>query len=239
MFLKKSLIAFCMILFIFSCEDDVTIVFLDSNITAKNNTIVEVNIPVANGSTEASSVINTAIKNTVISVLQIGDTEHSSPKSIEESIASFNNEYKRFISDFPDSSQHWEAQIDGEVMYQSPEIISVAITSYINTGGAHGNLIISLKNFNAETGNLISNNNLFKNINEFKKMALPYFNEAIKEKDGIFESTNFELPANMAYNDEGITCLYNTYEIAPYSAGIIEFTIPYNAINSFLVFEGS
>ena len=239
MCLKKSLVAFCLVFFIISCENDTTIVFLNSNITTEDNSIVAINIPIASGNTEILSSINSALNDLIISILQIGDIEDSSPKSIEESITAFNQEYKDFITDFPDSSQHWEAQIDGEVIHQSSEIISIATTSYINTGGAHGNLNISLINFNAATGNLISNTNLFKNINNLKKMAFPYFNEAIKEKDILLESNSFELPANIAYSKEGIIFLYNAYEIASYSTGIIEFTIPYNVINSFLVFKGS
>ena len=239
MCLKKILVPLCFAFLIFSCKNDTNIVFLDSNITTKNNAIVEVNIPVSSGISEASVSINTAIKNTIISVLQISDTENLPHTSIEKSITAFNNEYMSFISDFPDSPQNWEAQIDGEILYQSPEIISIAITSYINTGGAHGNLNISLKNFNATTGNLISNDNLFKNTNAFKKMALPYFKNAIKEKEGVFEFNNFELSANMAYSNEGLLCLYNTFEIASFSSGIIEFTIPYNEINPLLIFKGS
>ncbi len=41
-------------------------------------------------------------------------------------------------------------------MYQSSEVISVALTSYINTGGAHGVLTITFLNFDAETGFQIS-----------------------------------------------------------------------------------
>ncbi len=236
---KKSLIAFCLISFFMSCEKETALVFLDSNITTENNSIVEINIPIASGNSKTSSLINAVIENTIASALQIDDTKDWSFKSIEESITTFNKEYNQFIANFPDSSQHWEAQIDGEVIYQSPKIISVAITSYVNTGGAHGNLNITFKNFNTATGKPIINNSLFKNIDAFKKMALPYFNEAIKDKEGVFESNSFELPANIAYNDAGIICLYNTYEIAAFSTGIIEFIIPYSEVNSLLVFKGS
>lgn len=239
MYFKKNLVAFCLILFIISCENDTTITFLDSNIIVENNSIVEINIPIASGNTNASSLINETLENTIVSALQIGNTEGPSPKSIEESITTFNEEYNHFITDFPDSSQHWEAQIDGEVIYQSTEIISMALTSYINTGGAHGNLSISVKNFDALTGNLISNKNLFKDLNGFKKVALPYFKEIAKEKEIGLEADSFKLPQNIGYTDEGIILLYNAYEIAPFSTGIIEFTIPYSKANSVLIFEGS
>ncbi len=238
MYLKRFLIIFCSLALLFSCENDTTISFQEATITTKNNRLVEINIPIAHGVSQITSSINNEIRDIVMVSLSIGDTEKETPKSIEESINIFNNEYEHFIADFPDTTQPWEAQIDGEVMYKSPSIISMAITSYINTGGAHGNLNISFKNFEASTGRLISNTDLFESVDEFKKMAQPYFEKSIKEKDVFLESKDFELPGNIAYNDEGIILLYNSYDIAPHSTGIIEFTIPYSETNPFLVVKG-
>ena len=44
----------------------------------------------------------------------------------------------------------------------------------------------------------------------------------------------FELPESLGYSDEGLIILYNPYEIASYAQGIIEFSIPYEDVNSFL-----
>lgn len=235
---KRYLLIFCAILFLFSCEDEVTITFQESSITTENNKLVEINIPIAEGNSKIAATINDEIRKVLMDALAIGDEEKTTSKSVEESVNVFNSEYTDFISDFPNVSQPWEAQIDGEVMYQSPNVISIAITSYVNTGGAHGHLNITFKNFNTLTGQ-ISNVDLFKDINGFKKIAQSYFKKTTKEKDIFFEPEAFELPANMAYNDDGIILLYNTYEIAPYSEGIIEFTIPYHKVNAFLVIEGS
>ena len=97
----------------------------------------------------------------------------------------------------------------------------------------------SFLNFNAETGNRIPNKNLFKNESDFKAAVKPYYEAALNEDDIIFEPDNFQLPANIGYNEEGIILLYNTYEIAPYSTGIIDFTIPIDKVSSLLVFKGS
>ena len=122
-------------------------------------------------------------------------------------------------------------------MHQSSEIISIAITSYVNTGGAHGALNIRLLNFNAETGNPIENEVLFKNMDAFKSVVATYFERATKNKDTFLNHDGFEWPANMGYSDEGFVLLYNAYEIAPYSTGIIQFTIPYEEAGSYLVFN--
>lgn len=233
---KYPILLFCF-LTLFNCEDEQKTIFSETNITTENNTIVEINIPLASGNLAISNQINTEIQKTIISALNIGSPNEINSSSIEESINSFNNEYTMFKTDFPETIQVWEAQIDGEVMYQSSEIISIAMTYYTNTGGAHGNLNISLLNFNSETGQRIENNQLFNDTEAFKALAKPYFEKATKDKSLLLDYKAFKLPANIGYNEEGIILLYNTYEIAPYSTGIIEFVVPFEVAQSYLVFN--
>jgi len=235
---NSFLLFFCFIL-LFNCKKDIALTFEDQNISTETNTIVEVNIPKAIGSEAISEVINSEIERVVISHLQVGDPDKITSKSIEESITAFHTDFENFKSDFPEAAQLWEAQIDGEVMYQSPDVISVALTSYQNTGGAHGLLNISFLNFDASSGKVIPNTSLIRDLPAFKKVAQPHFDQAIKEKH-VFDDTNdFVLPENIAYTDDGLVLLYNTYEIAPYSTGIIEFAIPYSDIKAYLVFDSA
>jgi hypothetical protein len=222
---------------LFNCKEETSITIIESNFTSKNNEFVQVNIPFISNESDVTKLINSAISKTVISSLQIGEPDDLTSETIEESITKFNDEYNDFINDFPESSQLWEAEIDGEAMFQSEDIISIAITSYVNTGGAHGNLNISFLNFDVETGRSISNIDLFKDIESFKQIAKTHFDKVIENEGDVFDINTFKLPANIGFSDEGIILLYNTYEVAPYSTGIIEFEIPYNEIDSFLVFN--
>ena len=235
---NKPLFAICFISFLFGCKNEVPITFSETNFTSKNNTIVEVNIPIANENIEASKPINSAIKDFVISALYIGDPEESKAKSVEASIKNFNTEYNNFISEFPDSPQQWEAQIDGELTFKNADVISIALTSYTNTGGAHGNTMISFLNFDASTGKRIDNNNLFTDHKTFKKLAETHFYKSIEDTGILFDANTFTLPKNIGFSDEGIILLYNTYEIAPYSSGIIECLIPLEEVKPYLVFNG-
>tara|TARA_R110002072_G_scaffold166190_1_gene319419 strand:+ start:111 stop:833 length:723 start_codon:yes stop_codon:yes gene_type:complete len=229
----------CVSIFFFSCEEHTKTTFSEISISTENNTSVEINIPKANGNSRVIDSINSSIEKAVITALQIGVPDNIELETIEESIASFNKEFETFKTDFPESLQIWDAQIDGEVLFQSPEIISISITSYVNTGGAHGILHISFLNFDSITGKRITNKNLFTNIGAFKEIAQTHFDKAIKEKDILFETDKFELPANIGYTEDGLVLLYNTYEIAPYSTGIIEFAIPFDEIESYLVFNSA
>ncbi len=134
----------------------------------------------------------------------------------------------------------WEALIDGEVTYQSPEITCIAVNSYLNTGGAHGNMNISFLNFNSQTGEILQIEDYIKNRKDFLKLVESHFDLEIEKKldednfNDYFFGDDFQLPENIGFSDEGIILLYNVYEIAPYSKGITEFTIPFEEVLQYI-----
>ena len=222
-----------------SCnEDKINITFKEVNITTDDNSLVEIYVPKAIGNDNVSEKINKKIDEVLITSLSIGDSETATSSSVKESVSRFNREYKNFKADFPESPMVWEAQIDGEVTYQSDAIISLAITNYQNTGGAHGNVIVTFLNFDTQTGNSISNNDLFSDFTAFENLAKDHFFKEISgKKEDYFEPDNFTLPANIGLNDEGLILLYNTYEIAPYSSGITEIHIPFSEADALLNYK--
>ncbi|MBJ6368259.1 DUF3298 and DUF4163 domain-containing protein [Snuella sedimenti] len=236
--LRKTHLLLHFLIVLYSCNNTPKIAFSETRFTTNNNTLVTINIPLTDDDHPISKHINSIIKKEVTSALQI-DSPNNSAGSIEDNIIAFNNAFNTFKNEFPESAQQWEAQIDGDLMFQSQEIISIAITSYINTGGAHGNTKISFLNFNAKTGETLNNIDLFKDLGSFKKVAKAHFKSTVLNKDITIDSKNFTLPNQIGFSEEGLILLYNTYEIAPYSTGIIEFTIPYHEIDTLLIFNGS
>lgn len=235
---RGTLLFFLISLLIFSCKKEEELTFSEVQITTKNNTLVEVFIPKASGNKVVSKAINTEIENFIAATLIIGEREISNKtSSITKQIEAFNEEYTSFIKDFPEASQLWEAQIDGEITFQSPEIISIVITCYLNTGGAHGNTTISFLNFDTATGKRVLKENMFTDIEGFKNIAKTYFDEEVTDKSILFEPENYVLPENIGFSEEGLILLYNTYEIAPYATGIIEFIVPFEKANNYLVFD--
>ena len=224
---------------IMSCADEKSsALFNEVNITTDSNEIVDIYIPRAIGDNLVSEKINTKIDALIMASLNVGDSETNPPATLDESINNFNKEYLNFQAQFPESPMVWEAQIDGELSYLSDAIISIAITNYQNTGGAHGNLVISFLNFDRNTGDIISNHNLFSNLNAFQDIARTYFfNEIADKKENYFDPNNFALPENIGFDDDGLILLYNTYEIAPYSSGLTEIHIPFDEIDSLLTFK--
>ncbi|MFD2551343.1 PdaC/SigV domain-containing protein [Bizionia sediminis] len=233
--MPKHVLYLLVICLVFSCAEESTITFSEQTITSPTNQIVEVNIPVAYGHELIAAKINSAIDSVIIANLSFNTENSAYPETLSESIEAFNAAANRFKTDFPESPMAWEAQIDGEIMYQSNTVISVAITSYLNTGGAHGNLVISFLNFDAFTGKRLRNQQLFNDYAAFKQLAKKSFSKHIANKEDLyFDPDNFVLPENIGFNDTGVILLYNSYEIAPYTTGLTEFTIDYETIYELL-----
>ncbi|WP_274474170.1 DUF3298 and DUF4163 domain-containing protein [Mangrovimonas aestuarii] len=231
----RSFLALAILLIFQSCNTAPELSFIEHNISTKNNTIVEINVPMASGEHEVALNINKVIGDKLIAALSQYDPEDKTSVTVEEKIEQFNSEFTRFKNEFPDSPQIWEAQIDGEVAYKSSELISIALTTYMNTGGAHGITVINFINFDAVTGKEITKEALFNDIDGFREIAKNAFNEKIKDrKDFYFNSNQFSLPENIGFSEDKLVLLYNTYEIAPYSTGITEVHIPLSNVSSFL-----
>jgi hypothetical protein len=234
---SKNLSVICCFLLFFSCNEEQKVTFSDVNITTENNSIVEVNIPEAAGDTKAANQINFEIEQSIISTLHIGNRDDITANSIKESILSFNAEYNAFKQNFPETAVIWEAQIDGEVMYQSSEIISIALTTYTNTGGAAGILNISFLNFDSESGKRLENKAIIKNQRDFKVIAERYFKDAMEDTSQLIDHVKFNLPENIGYSEDGIILLYNSHEISSYANDILEFAIPYEEVEELLTYN--
>jgi hypothetical protein len=233
---KITMLIWCFLI-LFSCKEEQKITFDEVNISSDNNSIVDVNIPEAIGNSTIADRINSEIEQTIISELHIGNRDDITSKTIKESILNFNNEYQSFVKNFPESESIWEAQIDGEVMYQSSEVISIALTTFINTGGATGILNITFLNFDSESGKRLENNQLINNLKAFKTLAVPYFNDAIADQDVPLDALQFKLPANIGYSEDGLVLLYNIQDISPYLNDILEFAIPFEDVQELLVYN--
>ena len=221
--------------FLFSCNENPNqLTFSEEIVTTPANSLVHITIPKADGNTAVSEKINSKIESLVSHAINIGDSDTEMPP-LKAQIDSFNIQFQKFKEEFPDSPMVWEAQIDGEVLYQSSEIITVALTTYSNTGGAHGVTIISFLNFDTASGESIENAALFNDQEGFKTLAKTYFLEEIKGKEGDYWNLNdYQLPTNIGFSEDGLILFYNVYEIAPYSSGATEFNIPFEKADSYL-----
>ncbi|MBT8269595.1 MAG: DUF3298 and DUF4163 domain-containing protein [Bacteroidia bacterium] len=232
---------FLVFIFFTSCVQEEVVTFTSVSKIHEENASIEINIPVAQGETALSKSINKTINDHIANMLNFSE-EPVNNLDLDQAIEQFDQEYSSFKSDIAESALVWEAIFDSEVIYQSSEVICIALNGYMNTGGAHGNMNITLYNFDGETGELLEPKDLVSDLDKFTEFVKPYFIQAIAQKDdeGIeeyFFGDPFHLPANIGINDDGLLILYNVYEIGSYAQGITEFTIPFEDVQAFLQYQ--
>ena len=238
-YLKKLSLFLITALMIFGCDKDVKLKFETQHIEKSSDALIVIDYPKAIGTKAVANKINQKIEHVIANEMNMSDTPEND-LTISEAVSQFDQEFKTFKEDFQDSSQKWEVKVDGQVVYESPEIICISLETYTDTGGAHGNGRTTFLNFNPETGTLLGQKDIIKNLKEFKNIAEKAFKEQTKPKDNdetmedFFFGEDFQLPSNIGFTNNGLTLLYNNYEIASYAQGITKITLPYDQIKDFL-----
>ena len=240
--MKKIFVLLSITSLLFSCHEDLKLTFKEHNISLTENAIIDINYPKAEANTSVATKINNTIESFMVN--QMSMTQDSIIKgSIDTAVKQFDIEYINFKNEFLESPQKWEALIDAEVSYQSPELVCIAINTYLDTGGAHGNGAVNFFNFNPQNGSVLTKKELINDMSGFSKVVEQYFKQKTQptpneeDMEDYFFGEDFRLPESIGFTDEGVIILYNTYEIASYATGITEFEIPYDEVSSYLNFN--
>ena len=233
--MKKLVPLLVSLFFFFACNEEVKpLEFETSVIDNSYKADIEVAFDKAKTNSEIAQKVNTAITSEIMKSIPNSETH----KTVEEALKAFDTDFTNFKNEFPDSEQTWALAIETEVLYKTENIITMGLSAYSDAGGAHGNDSIQFLNFNAETGELYSNEELFSDIEGFKKLAETYFLDHMKNEGSniseFFFGKSFQLPENIGFNEEGVILLYNVYEIASYNQGYTEFVIPMENVQEFL-----
>lgn len=159
----------------------------------------------------------------------------------------FDNRLREFAnyyeSDSDDESTvlwSFEASIGIDDDYSDFCQISASNWSY--TGGAHGNGHSTYFIKDKKTGAPLDLNDFINDIEELNLLAEVEFRKELEliptanlEEEGFwFDNGKFVVNDNFYFEDESLVFLFNTYEIAPYSAGSIQFAIPIKKIEHLL-----
>lgn len=220
-----------------SCVQEKLFEFNETAIEKKDPVTIEVIYSKINDNSDVSTKINNSIESTLAAQIAFFE-EDTDDLTLEDAISQFEDRFVSFKNDFEANAAPWEVIINSEVVFQSMYVITVAVDSYTFTGGAHGNSVITLLNFDPETGNLYTQDDILIKSSGLMDLAEQYFKKesALKnnKSEDYFFGDDFKLPENIGFNEEGVIFLYNTYEIASYAQGITEFTIPYAEIYDYL-----
>lgn len=203
---------------------------------------VSIKVPQVEESSKLGKKINDKISEEITTILLFGETEDLKTYSIEKAMKSFDDAHKEIVKIYEDESDAWEATIEGEVTYEDKNTLTIIISSYLFTGGAHGYQSNRFLNFDKRTGKELKNWQLFSDKKAFETLAEKTFRKvegipldgSINSTGFMFEQDSFYLPENIGFTKNGIKLLYNQYEVASYADGPVEITLPYKVTEKFL-----
>ena len=160
----------------------------------------------------------------------------------------FIQDYESFKREFPDASQSWVVERQGEVKLNKANIFSIDYTEYTYTGGAHPNTYVSFKNFNLIDGEEIALDELIpiEKQKELTKIAEQEFRQlkdlsldADLGQEGFwFEDNEFSLIDNFLITDSSLVFYYNNYDITAYAFGPTELVVPFSKIKDLVGEKG-
>ncbi|MBL7756376.1 MAG: DUF3298 domain-containing protein [Chitinophagaceae bacterium] len=175
------------------------------------------------------------------------------PAAIGASLLQLRNnylaDYKKDFRDVPDSdivsfpSGYTMTQDQSVlVMYQQPQILSLASTSYSYTGGAHGFGAtqyvainpLSQKKYKITDVLLPAGRAVLRSyLEKWFRIQYKLGHNGRLEEAGLFEN-KIEPNNNFYLTTKGIGFGYAPYEIGPYAMGEINIFIPFNELKSYL-----
>ena len=146
------------------------------------------------------------------------------------------NRLNNFYSEIELGTQN-EQEYSLELTYDKKEYkeyVTYILYTTVYLGGAHPNTTIETFTYKngkrIEIMDVISKEELSKISNYVKKELLSHPGSV---SDMIEEGTVSDYPnyRNFYYNDRGLVFIFEQYQVAPYSSGIIEVIVPYSILN--------
>lgn len=157
-------------------------------------------------------------------------------ESFSEHLAS---EYRRTNLDILENidgpmNLSWEYITDGQFTGTYKNYISYTVLLYTYTGGAHGMSITKAYVFDTKSGDVVDESEFFKEdyMPQLSAMLTAHAKDN-SENMPLFVS-EVEPNGNFEVSEDGITYIYNPYDIAPYSEGTILITVPWKELKPIL-----
>lgn len=168
----------------------------------------------------------------------VDDTSTDVPASCLQWVDGIDAEYSEYSGEIlanlaEDDSPwmlNWSYAVDGSFTTgcKARKLITYSSASDSYTGGAHGSNYVAYLVFDLTTGELVTESDLFREGFE-ADIAEPLYDKILEGLDEELWEAIYEAPmpnGNFSVSEEGLTWLFNTYEIGPYVLGpqIASFT---------------
>lgn len=189
--------------------------------------------------------VNNLINKAIIEQLRWDVTTITDSPTIETLANAFIADYEKDRNQAQtNDSVSWQCSIDVSVEHNTEYFISLKVSSYIFTGGAHPLQTTSYYVVTTRTPEpkLLSLRDIIQDTATFKKAAelqlrtmydIPLHHD-LRKHGFIVETNSLPLTKNFSLTRRGITLYYNPYEISPYSMGAHQINLPYSAISHYL-----
>lgn len=147
------------------------------------------------------------------------------------------------IGEFEDGLNHlWELEALVEIDDANPTFAQLHLTAWSYTGGAHGNGATTSICIDKQSARVLKLEDVFTDVAAVTAIGEVYFRKLYElepdtdlDNAGFwFENNSFHLNNNFTISNEHIVFLYNSYEIAPYSAGQTVLEIPLEEVRNYL-----
>ncbi|MGC8820616.1 MAG: DUF3298 and DUF4163 domain-containing protein [Fervidobacterium sp.] len=143
-------------------------------------------------------------------------------------------DFKSGIQRFP-----YEAYVKTQLRYNDGKIISFVVYYYGYTGGAHGSTIFDTYNIDIENLRVLKLYDIIQEDAE-KVVKQEIVRQIEERKSDFFEDATATVfskdisTMRFVISKEGITFIFDQYELAPYSTGMPEFVLPWSILDGFL-----
>ncbi len=164
--------------------------------------------------------------------------------TIDPFIQSTKNDFMQAISDFIPAPGPYELDITYQTTRHSDNILTLILSVYQFTGGAHGSTLIQPYTFDLKTNKVLTLDDLFTNTTDALTLIAPIAQTTIAANVGemnqpdMLQAGTAVDPQNyqaFALDADSITFYFQDYQVAPYAAGIQTVTIPLAQLSSVLV----
>ncbi|MFS4415846.1 DUF3298 domain-containing protein [Maribacter sp. 2307ULW6-5] len=224
-----------MLMLLLGCASEKALTFeplLIEKKTCTDCSEVAIQIPRAVGKTRLVNTINTALTETIISMLHFDDS--LAVTDLESAAQSFLEGQRQLETKIMQTAMPWEASIEGNLAYEDARVMTIQLNTYIYTGGAHGYGEVIFMNFDKEKEVELEPADLISDLPGFTAFVEQRFraqqqiapDAPINSTGLMFENNVFRLPQNMGFTEEGLQLYYAPYEIAAFADGPIVLTLP-------------
>ncbi|NTV92453.1 MAG: DUF3298 and DUF4163 domain-containing protein [Chlorobiaceae bacterium] len=193
---------------------------------------------------KSADAINACLLNWIADSTAIAPGKgYTGNRSIEALADNFLRDYEKIKNEFP-VNWPYEFELEGSVILNRSGLLSVELSNYSFTGGAHGSSHTEYFVFDTLAGNRLVPGDVFTEgfkepLNKlidsrYRKMkGLSSTDRLDGEKGMLFENI-IHFNNNFAITDSGVSFLYNQYEIAAYAYGPTRIDLSYSDLSVIL-----